>query len=288
MKRKWIIFKAALGFMIFMNIVLFIFDFKCIRNVQMNVQRNIQSGEIADMKTENHQQSIERLLFLAKEPLGKTMYVWGGGWNEEDSGAGVETVTLGVSPAWERFAKKQDAAYDFNQTRYQIHNGLDCSGYIGWLIYNFLETENGKEGYVVKSSEMASFLAKKGLGEYTESTQVQDWKPGDIMSMKGHVWMSLGSCEDGSVVVLHASPPGVTLSGTLLPDGSESMALQLAKKYMKENYPKWYKKYGVKACGYKYLTASSQMRWNEEWVKDAQGLQEKSAKEVLEMLFEKN
>ena len=216
------------------------------------------------------------------------MYVWGGGWNEEDTGAGAEAVTLGVSLIWERFAKEQDADYDFNQTRYQIHNGLDCSGYIGWLVYNLLETENGKEGYVVKSSEMAKFLAQKGLGEYTENAKVVDWKPGDIMSMKGHVWMSLGSCEDGSVVVLHASPPGVTLSGTLLEDGSESMAVKLAKKYMKEKFPKWYEKYQVKPCEYKYLTDSSRMRWGKDILEDKDGLQEKTAEEILMWMFDKS
>ena len=278
MERKRIFMKTAvLGLII--CILLLIFDFKYIR-------KNIQSGEISGMKTENNQQSIERLLLLAKEPLGKTMYVWGGGWNEEDNGAGVEAVTMGVSPVWEKFAREQDADYDFNQTRYQIHNGLDCSGYIGWLVYNLMETENGKKGYVVKSSEMARFLAGKGLGEYVESKDVKDWKPGDIMSMKGHVWMSLGSCEDGSVVVLHASPPGVTLSGTLLADGNESMALKLAKKYMEEKYPEWYKKYGVKACDYKYLTDSARMRWNAHILNDTYRLRKKSAEEVLKWMFE--
>lgn len=286
MKRNWIIIKEVVAnLMILVNLLLLILVLMFILNITINIKRNIQIGEISDMKTENHKLSIEHLLFLAKEPLGKTMYVWGGGWNEEDTGAGVEAVTLGVSPIWEQFTEEQDAEYDFNQTKYQIHNGLDCSGYIGWLVYNLLETENGKEGYVVKSSEMARFLAKKGLGEYTESTQVKDWKPGDIMSMKGHVWMSLGSCEDGSVVVIHASPPGVILSGTSLPDGSESMAVKLAKKYMKENYPKWYEKYAVKACEYKYITDSDRMRWSEDILKDTYGLREKSAEEVLNWIF---
>ena len=235
--------------------------------------------------TTNAYHSMDRLLLLAKEPLGTTMYVWGGGWNEEDTGAGAEAVTLGISQKWEEFASKQDENYDFNDWRYQVHNGLDCSGYLGWVIYNLLETQNGKEGYVVKATEMSKFLAEKGLGEYTQSIKVQDWKPGDIMSMKGHVWMSLGTCEDGSVVVLHSSPPGVTISGTLLQDGKESMALKLAKLYMKKYYPKWYAKYGVKACGYHYLTDSDRMRWDVEKIKDFHDLQKKTAKEVLEWMF---
>lgn len=238
-------------------------------------------------KTTENQYSIKRLLSIAKQPLGKTMYVWGGGWNGQDYGAGPEAVTLGISSQWEKFARKQDANYDFNETRYQTHNGLDCSGYIGWLVYNLLETENGNPGYVVKAALMAEFLAAKGFGTYLNKDEVKDWQAGDIMSMEGHVWMALGSCEDGSVVVLHASPPGVTLSGTLLPDGSESMAVELAHKYMKQYYPKWYKKYSVKACGYKYLTNSSRMRWDKKILPDVEETRWKKAEQVLQRMFQK-
>ena len=229
--------------------------------------------------------SMERLLLLAKQPLGNTMYVWGGGWNEEDTGAGIDAVTLGISPKWEEFAVKQDENYDFNDTRYQIHDGLDCSGYLGWMVYNLMETEGGNPGYVVSSSKMAKFLAEKGFGEYTESSKVQNWQPGDIMSMKGHVWMSLGSCDDGSVVVLHASPPGVTLSGTILANGDESKAVKLAKIYMKKYYPEWYKKFGVKACEYRFLTDSDRMRWSGEILTDRYQLRGKNAWEILKWMF---
>ena len=52
--------------------------------------------------------SLLGFLQIAVQPVGQTMYVWGGGWNEEDTGAGAEAVTLGVSPAWAEFAAKQD------------------------------------------------------------------------------------------------------------------------------------------------------------------------------------
>lgn len=230
--------------------------------------------------------SIAQLLLLAKQPLGQTMYVWGGGWNEEDTGAGADACTLGVSPAWAEFAAKQDATYDYDDTRYQIHDGLDCSGYIGWLVYNLLETENGKAGYVTKATEMAADLAARGFGEFTPAEEVIDWQAGDIMSMKGHVWLSLGMCEDGSVVLLHASPPGVMLSGTGLKDGSVSQAEILANEYMSEYYPEWYERYPVTGRGYEYLTDSARMRWSEEMLSDEQGLRQMSAEDVLKWLFE--
>lgn len=229
--------------------------------------------------------SIARLLSIGMEPLGQTMYVWGGGWNEEDTGAGVEACTLGISPAWAEFAALQDATYDYQNTLYQIHNGLDCSGYIGWLLYNLLETENGKEGYVMSSSQMAKRFSELGFGEYTPAGQVTDWQAGDIMSMNGHAWMALGTCEDGSVVLLHASPPGVILSGTKLPDGSESIAVQLASHYMKTYYPEWYARYPDTSRPHSYLTNSHRMRWYKDVLSDEEGLRELSADEVLAWMY---
>ena len=74
-------------------------------------------------------------------PIGKTMYIYGGGWNENDTGAGIEAMTLGIDPKWAEFAQKQDSSYnfkdyDYKQNKEYIHLGLDCSGYIGWLLYN--------------------------------------------------------------------------------------------------------------------------------------------------------
>lgn len=213
------------------------------------------------------------------------MYVWGGGWNEEDTGAGTEATTIGVSPLWAEFAMAQDENYDYRNTRYQIHNGLDCSGYMGWVVYNTLETENGREGYVMSAGKMAASFAKMGLGSYTEASEVQDWQAGDIMSMNGHVWMAVGMCADGSAVLLHCSPPGVVLSGTALKDGGKSQAEALAERYMKEYYPEWYEKFPDCQRSHSYLTRSSRMRWSREILSDEEGLSDMSAEQVLAYLF---
>ena len=197
--------------------------------------------------------TISNLLVTALQPVGSTMYVWGGGWNEEDSGAGEETKRIGMSPRWNWFADKQDASYDFKKTRYQIHDGLDCSGYVGWVIYNVFEEYSGRAGYVMPASYMVWEFAGMGWGRYTPAEAVLDWKAGDIMGAKGHVWISLGMCEDGSVVLLHASPPGVSLCGTMSQvvekpgnvgqskdaqqPGGKSQAVLLAEKYMSKYYP---------------------------------------------------
>ena len=241
-------------------------------------------------------QTIANLLVTALQPVGNTMYVWGGGWNEEDDGAGYETRRIGVSPRWKQFADRQTADYDFKKTRYQIHDGLDCSGYIGWIIYNVFEEYAGKKGYVMPAAYMAWEFAGMGWGRYTPAEHVTDWKAGDIMSAKGHVWMALGMCEDCSVLLLHASPPGVSLCGTagsrrgkhsgISGDLKEkSMAELLAENYMCKYYPEWYERYPNCSRDAAYLRKSAQMRWNRGTLSDAEKLTEKSASEVLAWLL---
>lgn len=230
--------------------------------------------------------SLAKLLLLAKQPLCHTMYVWGGGWNEADTAAGIEARCLGLNPNWSVFTSKQDATYNYHTTRFQIHDGLDCSGYIGWLIYNLLESENGREGYVFPACTFAKELATRGFGTFTPANQVTEWQVGDIMSSNDHVWLSLGMCEDGSVVMLHATPPGVILSGTKLRAGTgESLAEELAAKYMRTYYPKWYEKFPLHSREYRCLLESGQMRWDESVLTDEQGLRQMNSVDVLKWLF---
>ena len=237
------------------------------------------------MPQEPEQVSILDFLEIAAAPVGSTMYVWGGGWNEADTGAGIEAVTLGLSERWAAFAKEQDSGYNYKDHRYQIHDGLDCSGYVGWAVYNVMETENGGEGYVSSSTGMAQALADRGLGEYISREDMDRWLPGDIMSMKGHVWISLGMCGDGSVLLLHSSPPGVIFCGTALADGSDSQAVKLAQTIMSTHYPDWYAHYPDCSRPASYLEKSSAMRWNTNVLADEEGIRQMSAEQVVNLLF---
>ncbi len=230
--------------------------------------------------------TLLKFLKTSALPLGNTMYVWGGGWNEEDTGAGDEARSLGVSPRWAEFAKEQTSAYDYRNTRYQIHDGLDCSGYVGWAVYNTFETENGKEGYVVKSSQMAKNFSLRGWGDYTEAAQVEDYRPGDIFSGNGHVWICVAQCSDGSVILMHASPPGVMLSGTLLENGEKSQAVKWAEEYSARYFPQWHARFPKSACTHNYLKTYNRMRWNRQTLPDPDGLFSMNAPEILEKIFE--
>ena len=76
----------------------------------------------------------------------------------------------------------------------------------------FLACDDSVE-YVMKSQEMASTYASYGWGTFTPYSEVTDHKPGDIFSNEGHVYISLGTCDDGSVLLVHSSPPGVRICG---------------------------------------------------------------------------
>lgn len=230
------------------------------------------------------EKSIANLLLTAKQPVGHTMYVWGGGWNEEDTAAGVDATTIGVNPYWAEFASQQTANYDAEANAFKIHNGLDCSGYIGWTLYNVFETENGKEGYVRKAATMAKAFAENGWGTFTPAAEIKDYKAGDVMSMDGHVWLCLGSCDDGSVMLMHSSPPGVRICGTPI-DGETSDAILIAQQYMKNFYPEWFEKYPECDVESTYISASDQFRFSEQTLSDEHKLKDMSAPEVLNWIY---
>lgn len=223
--------------------------------------------------------TIEHLIETALEPVGSTMYIWGGGWDDEDSEAGATSTQIGVSEQWEIFASQQDETYNFENHRFERANGLDCSGYVGWVVYNTFEEADNQPGYVTASTEMAEVFAESGWGILIENPM--DFLPGDIVSMKGHVWICLGTCADGSVLLVHSSPPGVSVCGTQIKEGESSLAIELATQFMTENYPEWQEKYPNRTVAGSYLENVSVFRWSERTMLDAEKMQNMSGEEII-------
>lgn len=251
------------------------------------------SKKVSTTVAEEGTSTIKNFLKTAIAPIGSTMYVWGGGWNKADTGAGSSAKRIGLSPKWRTFAKKKTAAYNYRNYRYQIHDGLDCSGYVGWCVYNVLHTKKNQTGYVYSASYQAKKFSELGFGSY-QAGDITDYQAGDIMSSTckccGHVWIVVGACKDGSVVLVHSSPSGVQLCGTTTPSGKKnSKAYRLARKYMKKYYNTWYKKYPDVSRGASYLSHYGQMRWqttgNGVVLSDPDGYQTMSAEEILKDLF---
>lgn len=285
------------------NKIVIIVILLCIIAVLMNVREKQKEASITRYQAVIIETSLKgipkkeptllSMLKIGIKPMGTTMYVYGGGWNEEDTGSGKETTSIGLSKEWEKYYKKQNTDYDINQSSYQIHEGLDCSGYIGWILYNTFHEKDGEEGYVMKAEDMASIFSQKGWGTYTPMEEIKDYQPGDIMSTTcddcAHVYMVVGSCNDGSILLIHSYPQGVQLNGTVDENGNqESQAAKLAEKYMYQYFPNWTKVYPLKVMDRKFLTHYAQMRWDtteKGIIKDTEKLKEKSAEEVLQIMF---
>lgn len=220
--------------------------------------------------------TIETFLETALQPVGSTMYIWGGGWDDSDSKAGGTSTRIGLSPNWKAFMKQQDADYAFEQHRFERGNGLDCSGYVGWVLYNTFETEDGQPGYVTISTDFAESLANRGWGRLIRNPKT--FLPGDIVSMEGHVWIALGTCEDGSILLVHSSPPGVSVCGT------SGEAAYLAEEYMKTYHAKWQEMYPNRSVGEHYVEDVVVFRWSENIMSDAKQMQALFAEEILERI----
>lgn len=244
--------------------------------------------EPTEVPTEIRQNyTLKKFLQIALEPVGSTLYTYGGGWNKEDTGAGESAVTIGVSPQWKVFYDSMDADYNSSEHRYEIENGLDCTGYIGWAIYNVFNTENGNSGYVFLAENLVNELASIGLGTVIEKESITNRQPGDIMgsSTEHHAWINVGECSDGSVVLLHASPPGVGLCAAAFSDVENSEANKLVKYYMSKYYSDYYSRYLSSTRGSSYLTEYDAFRWNSNILEDPDGYREMTADQILADLF---
>ena len=245
--------------------------------------------------------TIKNFLATAMQPVGGTLYIWGGGWNDEDTAASRTARHIGVWPQWKEFFDSQDSSYNF--VNYAISEngeaktpvpaylplGLDCSGYRGWILYNVFHNKDMEgTGYVFSSAKVPKFV-DNNWGDVINPSNIKNFKAGDIMVKPGHTYMVIDQCSDGSVVFVHSSPPGVHICGTVTPDGNkQSKAAALAKSYMKKYYPEYDKKYSHH--GYvrsrDYLTQYTQLRWNTEGtMKDPDCYTKMTAEQVLKNLF---
>lgn len=261
--------------------------------------------------------TVKNFLLTALEPVGTTLYVFGGGWDWQDEGTAPQARTLGVSPDWTRFFRNQDALYTykdrdgkeenrdpkssyypFGEINQYYYAGLDCSGYVGWAVYNTLETENGNAGYVLGANRMARRFAELGLGTCTrEEPLAPALRPGDIVSMDGHVWISLGVCADGSGVILHSTPsmsrmgqPGGGVQIGAVGQDETCEAYRLADRYMAAYYPAWHERYptALKSPELYFalkLEENGRFAWRPDVVPDPDGIRNMTPAQALALLF---
>ncbi len=263
--------------------------------------------------------TLKNLLKTAMMPVGSTLYVYGGGWNWQDNAAGAQTRTLGVSTSWYEFYRANvsnysyktayaDSYYPYGGFNEYYYAGLDCSGYMGWTLYNTFETSGGRAGYVTKSTGFAKSLANRGWGTIKQNvtavdgTRRVDMRPGDIVSINGHVWMSFGTCRDGSVLVAHSIPSasrngkkggGVQLSA--IGTGADCEAYRLADHFMRTYCPGWYQYYSVQLISpgaYETFsgTDTGRFRWDTSGtnggLEDPDGISGMTPEQILKAILE--
>ena len=203
--------------------------------------------------------TLKNFLTTALLPCGTTLYVYGGNWNWQDSASGHQATEIGIPKEWIEFFQMNDKSsdyknptpgksyYPFNGYNEYHYLGSDCSGFVGWTIYNTFNTRTGGAGYVMSSSKMARTLGEKyRYGTYNPSVKIEDFLPGDIMSMDGHVWICLGKASDGSLLIIHSTVnrsmgSGIQLSGIGKDENCKAVAI--AKEYMKKYWPQWSERY---------------------------------------------
>jgi len=267
------------------------------------------------------ERTVKNFLKTALAPMGKTIYVYGGGWNVEDDGGSFMSRTIGLSPTWEKFYKTTNENYSFENDTYPqnewntyYYAGLDCSGYVGWTLYNTIYTETEKEeSFVGSSTKMAKRLSTDyKFGTWNHPTET-DYKsiinklhPGDIVSIPGHVYIVLGTCDDTSAVIIHSTVTksvsgveggGVQISAVSAKGDNDTSckAYKLAKEYAEKYYPDWTAKYPVTLKPVStYFTFPAEKEesgiftWNtdESGLIDSENIKNMTAEEVLKLLFE--
>ena len=254
--------------------------------------------------------TLKNLLCAALQPVGTTLYVYGGGWNWQDDGQCRQAMAQDIPAGWQTFFREMGPNYCYrresggpdwyprgNYNPY-YYAGADCSGYLGWVLQQVL----GPGNFVSPATGMARRLAERWrLGDWSRPEgEKKCFRPGDIVSIRGHVWLCLGGCEDGSQVILHSTPSpsrtgcpggGVQLSG--LGDGPECQGFALARRYMETWYPEWSRRYRAVRKPFGAYTDWSggedcgRFRWDLDGpgLTDPERIRDLGAEEILQSLY---
>lgn len=226
--------------------------------------------------------TIKNYLLGALQPVGKALYVWGGGWND--------STRKGISPNWVSWYNSQSSSYDYHYyndlSSGNRAKGLDCSGFVGWATYQVMHTEsNVGYGYTVVSGEVGESYKNRGWGSIINQNYLSNnnylLKAGDIGFNDGHVWIVIGQCSDKSVVLVHSTPQaGCQISGTQTPYGGyDSEASRLAAKYMKKFNTS--PKYEYRNSVGNYIVQYNFFRWNRSTLADPDGYMSMTADQIL-------
>ena len=275
--------------------------------------------------------TLKNFLLTAFQPVGTTLYVFGGAWDFQDIGSSYEARTIGISENWIKFFDDHDSNYTYKDTNHSksyypfegfneyYYAGLDCSGFVGWTLYNTIYKDSLKEkGYVMSAKLISKYLSTLNYGTWKHTVEgftnfsqdyllfAKELKVGDIISTDGHVMIVLGKCSDNSFIILHSTPsnslngqPGGGVQITAVnPNESGSKnceAYNLCKEYMQKYFKKWCKKYEAYVIEtskvFNFINENTGIfHWDLQngVINDPENYTMKNAKEILSDLFKQN
>ena len=308
------------------------FSLKFYNDYIVNIQQitKVENEFIPPIKNIPGLKTLKNFISTAFQPLGTTLYVFGGGWDYQDIGTSFPGRSIGISKDWVKFFDEQTSNYTYkdserkNETYYPFNGfneyyyaGLDCSGFVGWSIYNTLNKESlAGPGFVMSATKIANNMDQLQYGKWIH--KVKGWsednpdyklwaneiRVGDILSTGGHVMIVLSKCDDGSFIIIHSTPSnsktgypggGVQMSAVNPNDdlSNDCEAFYLCQEYTQKFYKKWSERYNVKMVS--VTTAfdfddkhpeSGLFHWNINGrITDPDNYSEKTAKEILRDLF---
>ncbi len=249
------------------------------------------------------------LLLNAFAPVGTTLYV-----PEGIAGSGEGAVPAG----WADFFSWQDETYLYTEWEssglalYQTC-GIDNGGYIAYVLENVLETGESlpRDTSVITSLEemglgMVLPLMEGGWPDEDEAEASEDEEdagpptvslddiislmPGDLICTFDEVWIVLGTCADGSLVVFRCAPtlsyqdmPGGGVQLSAVGSSTDSLAYHLVKQVTENIYPLWSERYDVCLLDPSLMYQASCFVWTD--LSDPEGLTALSARQIITSLL---
>lgn len=276
--------------------------------------------------------TIKNYIMTALSAVGTSLYVFGGTWNWQGNGNSLLSSHIGIPQSWIDFFNIHNASYSykeyiyknksiidkrksyypFNKINTYYYAGVDCSAFMGWVLYNILHKKSNLSHKTTISSLITSDYLSKGWGTTLTSSEIKkpinyknsQYKVGDVISIKGHCWICLGTCKDGSIIFVHSSCGKESRLGELykgsgpqisaIGNNDKCDAYKLADYYMQKYYPKWYKRYKIYLVSYEDYTnfadkQNALFRWDTsgKFMSDPENYQNKKPEEILQDIFNK-
>jgi hypothetical protein len=93
------------------------------------------------------------------EPVGTSLYVYGGAWDWQDVASSNQSTAIGLSPSWIDTFQSQDDTYTYKKA-------------------DNPSTTDGQTGYVQSSTKMAKQFAANGWGTWTQTFELRGLSAG--------------------------------------------------------------------------------------------------------------